>query len=69
MPVNEIQNAVAPIVPPRPLQMAYVRKMREYDEEFYGIYDENGQPLAIAPTRDLAFLTIRQHDLEPVDVH
>lgn len=55
--------------PPAPAQYAYVRKMREYDDEFYGIYDEHGTPLAIAPTRELAFVTIRQHDLTPVDVH
>lgn len=55
--------------PTKPLQIAYVRKMCEYEEEFYGIYDEHGSALAIAPSRELAFITIRQHDLVPVDVH
>lgn len=55
--------------PTKPVQMAYVRKMSEYDEEFYRIYDENGRALAIAPSREMAFLTIRQHDLIPADVH
>lgn len=56
-------------LPKKPAPIAYVRKMTEYEDVVYGIYDENGQALAIAPSRELAFISIRQHDLEPVDVH
>ena len=69
MSITEIAQNIRSVPPQKPSQLAYVRKMKEYDEEFFGIYDEHGVPLAIAPTREIAFITIRQHDLEPVDVH
>ena len=41
------------------------------DEEtsFYGVYSEEGEPLAIVPDRTLAFVVARQNALRPVSVH
>ena len=51
--------------------LAYVLPMVDEDEErvYYGIFDDQGRPLALATTRELAFLAIRRNDLEPVDAH
>ena len=35
----------------------------------YAIYLADGTQLAIAPTREVAFAAVRQHELEPASVH
>lgn len=37
--------------------------------ELYAIGDEDGQQLAFARDRQMAFLVARQHDMKPVSVH
>jgi hypothetical protein len=49
--------------------MAYIKPVHEEGELYYAIYGSEGQPLAIAAERMLAFVVTRQHDLVPVDVH
>ena len=57
-------------------RIVYVRPVRP-DElpaeapktDFYGIHDIAGNRIGIAPDRDLAFLTAREHELTPVSVH
>ncbi|WP_416898951.1 MAG: DUF1150 family protein [Minwuia sp.] len=50
--------------------MAYVRPVElEGGQTAYGIFAANGQHLGVAPSRELAFITVRQHELMPVSVH
>jgi len=48
---------------------AYVVPIEDEDGVIYAIADAQGRPLAMAPTRALAFAAIRQHGYEPVDAH
>ncbi len=38
-------------------------------DEVYGIHTEEGECLALARTRKMAFVLARQHDLAPVSAH
>ena len=49
--------------------MAYLRALTFDGAEGFGIFAANGAQLAFAPTRALAELTVREHNLEPVSVH
>ena len=49
--------------------MAYVKRVVVNDEVKYGIYSADGTQLALAPSEEFAYATIRQNDLEPVTVH
>ena len=49
--------------------VAYVLPVEEDGWIYYTIHDEDGLPIAVAPSRDLAFAAIRQHGMEPVDAH
>jgi hypothetical protein len=49
--------------------VAYVKRVVVNDEEGWSIHAADGTQMGLAPTRDLAFAAIRQHDLEPVSVH
>jgi hypothetical protein len=35
----------------------------------FGIFAADGTGIGAAPSRELAFVAARQHDLEPVSVH
>jgi hypothetical protein len=35
----------------------------------FGAYAADGTPLGAMPSRELAFAALKQHDLEPVNVH
>lgn len=49
---------------------AYVRLAIDGDgEQAWGIYSADGQPLGVAPSRDVAFAAVRQYELEPVSAH
>jgi hypothetical protein len=49
--------------------VAYVRRVIVNDEAGFAIHAADGTEVAVLPSRDLAFATVRQHDLEPVSVH
>lgn len=49
--------------------IAYVKPVEEDGATGYAVHAADGTQLAILPARDVAFATIRQHDLEPVSVH
>jgi hypothetical protein len=49
--------------------VAYIRRVTVNDEAGYAIHAADGTEVAVLPSRDLAFATVRQHDLEPVSVH
>ncbi len=49
--------------------MAFVKKIEEGGSEQWGIFAADGTPIGMAPSRDVAFAAVRQHDLEPFSVH
>lgn len=50
--------------------VAYVKAvLDENDEVGWAIHAADGTQMGLAPSRDLAFAAVRQHDLEPVSVH
>lgn len=49
--------------------LAYIRRVIVNDEAGFAIHAADGTEVAVLPSRDLAFATVRQHDLEPVSVH
>ena len=48
---------------------AYVKPTEKDGEIVNAIHGADGTPLGLAESRNLAFAAIRQHDMEPVDVH
>jgi hypothetical protein len=49
--------------------IAYVRRVTFNDESGFAIHAADGTQVAVLPDRDVAFATVRQHDLEPLSVH
>ena len=49
--------------------VAYVKPMDVAGETVYAIHAADGTQLGIAHDRDIAFVAVRQHDLDPVSVH
>jgi len=49
--------------------VAYVRPVTVEDEEVFAICAADGTQMGLAPSRDIAFAAIRQHELEPLSVH
>ena len=49
--------------------VAYIRRVVVNDEAGFAIHAADGTEVAVLPSRDIAFATVRQHDLEPVSVH
>ncbi|MDA8231991.1 MAG: DUF1150 family protein [Magnetospirillum sp.] len=49
--------------------VAFVKRVMVDDSEGWSIHAADGTQMGLAPTRDVAFAAIRQHDLEPVSVH
>ena len=49
--------------------VAYVKAVTIEGVRAYAIYLADGTQLAIAPSREIAFAAVRQHELEPASVH
>jgi len=49
--------------------VAYVKPTLDKGQMVFAIHTADGRFAASAATRELAFATVRQNDLEPVDVH
>ncbi len=49
--------------------IAYVKRIVVDDETGWSIHAADGTQIGLAPDRDLAFASVRQHDLEPMSVH
>ena len=49
--------------------VAYIRRVTVNDEAGFAIHAADGTEVAVLPSRELAFATVRQHDLEPMSVH
>ena len=50
-------------------QMAYIRETVVNEMPMWGIFSAAGDPLGAAPSFDLAWAAVRQHDLQPMRVH
>jgi hypothetical protein len=49
--------------------VAYVKHVTVNGAAAFAIHAADGAEMAVLPDRDIAFATLRQHDLEPVSVH
>jgi hypothetical protein len=49
--------------------IAYVKPTMVDGQPGYAIHAADGTPMAVVADREIAFAAIRQHDLEPADVH
>jgi hypothetical protein len=49
--------------------IAYVKPTMVEGQRGYAIHAADGTPMAVVTDREIAFAAIRQHDLEPADVH
>lgn len=51
-------------------QIAYIKSLTREGVDGFAVYAADGSEIAyIQKSREVAFATVRQHDLEPVDVH
>ena len=71
--MNQTERAIQ--IPPRDFmllgieQMAYVKPVEVNGHTAFAVHAADGTEIAMLAQRDLAFATVRQHDLEPVSVH
>lgn len=49
--------------------VAFVKRIEAEGAMTWSIHAADGTQMGLAPSRDLAFAAIRQHDLEPLSVH
>jgi hypothetical protein len=49
--------------------LAYIKRVVIDGASGYAVHAADGTQIALLADRDLAFATVRQHDLEPVSVH
>ncbi len=50
-------------------QLAYIRPAVINGVAAFSIHAADGTQIGIAPTRDVAFAAVKQHELEPVSLH
>ncbi|MFI4988991.1 MAG: DUF1150 family protein [Alphaproteobacteria bacterium] len=50
-------------------QLAYVKSVSENGVDAYAVFAADGTQLGVMASREVAFATLRQNDLEPVSVH
>ncbi len=50
-------------------ETAYIKPVQNGDGMVWVIFGANGTQIGLAPSRDLAFAAVKQHDLEPFSVH
>lgn len=49
--------------------VAYIKRVAGADGVAFAVHAADGTQVALLPDREIAFATVRQHDLEPVSVH
>jgi len=49
--------------------VAYIKSIVVNDEPAFAIFAADGTQVAVLAEREVAFATVRQHDMEPVSVH
>ena len=48
---------------------AYIKRVTVNDGAAFAVHAADGTQVALLPDREVAYATVRQHDLEPVSVH
>jgi len=49
--------------------LAYIKRVVVDDTAGYAVHAADGTQISLLSDRDVAFATVRQHDLEPLSVH
>jgi hypothetical protein len=49
--------------------VAYIKRIVEDGKEGFAVHAADGTRIAVLADRDLAFIVVRQNELEPVSVH
>ena len=49
--------------------LAYVKRVIVNGVTGYAVHAADGTQIAVLPDREIAFATVRTHDLEPLSVH
>jgi hypothetical protein len=49
--------------------VAYVKSVTIDGQKLHAIHAADGTPLTVVAERDLAFATVRQHEMNPASVH
>jgi hypothetical protein len=49
--------------------LAYIKTVIVDGQKLHSVHAADGTPLTVIAERDIAFATVRQHDLEPASVH
>jgi hypothetical protein len=49
--------------------LAYIKRVEEENGVAWAIHGAEGTRIGLAPSRELAFAAVIQHELEPVSVH
>jgi len=49
--------------------VAYVKSVTIDGQKLHAIHAADGTPLTVVADRNLAFATVRQHDMQPASVH
>jgi hypothetical protein len=49
--------------------LAYVKSVTMEGQRLHAIHAADGTPLTMVAGRELAFATVRQHEMEPASVH
>jgi hypothetical protein len=49
--------------------IAYIKRVIVNEAAGYAVHAADGTQIAVLTDRDIAFATVRQHDLEPLSVH
>jgi hypothetical protein len=50
-------------------EVAFIKRIHCKEGEGWSIHAADGAHMGLAPSRELAFAAVKQHDLEPVSVH
>lgn len=50
-------------------EVAFIKRVFVDNAEGWSIHAADGTHMGLAPSRDLAFAAVKQHELEPVSVH
>ena len=49
--------------------LAYIRPVTINGRCFHIIHAADGRPISVATDRELAFIAVRQHEMNPVSIH
>jgi hypothetical protein len=63
-PVNEVTLSMMGMV-----NLAYIKPVEHGHNRAYAICAADGTQLAVFPSKDAAYFTARQNNLEPVNIH